>query len=294
MIELPTTAIGARRVPRVWVGDRAFLARYGERLTGSAATDLLGAALEVSHLGICAGDEPSLRAALATERTDLAGRLLYHTPNLLDLERLDLRRCLGTLAAVAAGAPSAFERHRATPPLAAAELPAACTSAATIAGELARIRNARPAIVTAGGIWLDVLCAVGRHDEAQQVLRQLRDACAATGAAFAVLSYAGALVVPPVLLAGVADAVVIPLNLAGYSMLPRPEPALAWARSLEVPVIGIHLLDRGRIAVGPALAHAFRDGGVAAAVVGVGTAGHLDELVTAARATFASLTSSSR
>jgi hypothetical protein len=284
--ELPTTMIGPRRVPRVWVGDRAFIARYGQRLTESASTHLLGSALEVANLGICAGDEPSLGAALATERSDLGGRFLYHTPNLLDLERLPLRRCLGTLAALAAGATSAFERYQAEPPLRADELPAVCTCAATIAVELDRIRRARPAIVTVGGIWLDFLCAVGRWGEARQVVLQIREVCTETGSALAVLSYAGAVVVPHAELAAIADAVVIPINLAGYSMLPDARTALAWARSLGVPLIAIHLLDRGRIAARPALGHAFHDVGVAAAIVGVGTADHLGELVAAARSTF--------
>ena len=290
---VPTTALGPVRVPKLFLGDRAFLSRYGSRFREREIESIMRRAYRQGSLGLCVSDELSARVARRLKDTHGASVLL-HTPDLLTLGgRPDAGRMAGLLSHLAT--PLIGDKRIASDRIVGRFLQDAPTerlSSAKIRAfigvnqhdlEIVHewIHIAQPDAVTYGGDWIDLCLLAGRNDVIRSISSALRQMVPAS-CALGILSYLGACV-PHDLTAWDCDFLTIPINGLADGMMPTRKAALQWARSTGVPICAIHALAMGRLPPGAALGYVFNHERAACAFVGCGTVEHLEALINGAR-----------
>jgi hypothetical protein len=289
--------MGPTDVPRLFLGDRAFLGRYGSRLSEDDIYGLMLYAWTKGGLGVSAGDELSAGAA-ARLREAKGATVLFHTPNLISLGRAENPHRIASLLNSLAGSFLSMEKiendqiigaylraskDEAISKREAAELIGLDNSAIKDAQTI--IKRTQPSIVTYGGDWLDLCILTDRIDIIVAIESQIRQvvnsSCALTA-----FTYLGACV--PNLWDRLPersfDSLLFPVNLLGDGMVPSPKRAMRWARARGVPIFATHVLALGRIPVAPALDYAVNHQSVDCAVVGCGSEAHIDNLINSAQA----------
>lgn len=299
---VPTTAVGGRKLPRVFLGDHGFLRRYGSSLSDGETEDRMRFAAESAGLGLAAGDERCLRIAAAV-RGRYGCAVLYHTdaPLALDGHAVGLDRCMASLwATLIARAPHAVEDPIVGTYLASfahgerytqSEAARLTIDDGAWREEIRRVRQHRPVLVTVGGDTLDLALALGRLDLVTEVLVRYRSLLNPSSEAVLVFTtYFGPLVAEPssLQLGTLVDATMLPINRDGLGMLPHAEGAWRWARALQLPLVAMHPLGAGRIDAAPALEYVLRELNVPIAIVGASRYVHIQALTLAVQDMFGS------
>lgn len=292
---VPEFELGAYRFPRLFLGDRGFLRRYGSQLSLDDITRLMAVAVTDAGVGLAVSDEATVAAA-SRIRDACGATVMLHTQDLLSVaSQGNVRRCAATLRAhVLRRVPNELLRNdrlvggfleagREVPPYGDDELAAAAPDEAALAFAVTLIEQARPAIMTMGGDWLDLCLCTGRPEPIETVARTLR-AAAGEQTPLLAFSYLGAILCPDMTQApGHTNGLAIPVNLLGDGMLPDRAGFLAWTRRAGGPILAVHALALGCIPVAPALDFVWNHVGVPLAVVGASTDAHITTLIGATR-----------
>lgn len=298
-VSVPLVTIGPATVPRVFLGDHGYLAKLDSVMSVTAVTESMSAMVSMASVGISAGETRVVDAALSAQRShdphpplmihgDLAvtaagEKIRYRqcavmTARSLASRGIDLRAdpVLGFLYTVSAGV-TPLERF------AAAGLTLDAAALESLASD---IRRARPAILTVGGDWVDMLLLLGRPDLIIDGLNCLRAVTAPLGSALVLTTYVGAVVDARLMadITNLVDGLMTPINDSGAAMLPHPEALWNWIMGAGLPIIGMHVLAG---APEPqAGLHWLWTPPVAAVVVGASSSAHQAALAAALAAAF--------
>lgn len=281
-------------LPRLFLGDRGFLQRYGSPLGGDEIARRMSLAAR-SGAGVAASDAATVEAACRT-RDRFGSAILLHTQDLLRLGGpRDPRRCAATLRAYTVGRvpPGAlqgdrlvggvFEAVRDVPPYTPEEVAAAVPDEVALAFAVGLVERAQPAVVTFGGDWLD-LCLAANLWSPIEVVAEALGAAAGPRALLLVFSYMGAIFFPEATGAPRrSHGWAMPVNLLGDGMMPDRGGLVAWAAGAGGLRLAVHALALGRIPVAPALDYVWNHLGVPLVVVGASTAAHIATLNAAAQ-----------
>jgi hypothetical protein len=282
-------------IPRVFLGDRGFLQRYGSRLELDDVIQLMKIAAQGAPVGFAVSDRLTAEAAMSVNKI-YNSPVLLHTQSLITMAEteLDIRRIAATFREYLKGkmihrlehdqlfggfirdvCPSGIKEYC----LADGRSLVLNESAIQYSSSLSE--QVDPVIITFGGDWLDLCLILGRYDLIWDAASWLKRAAA--NAKLLAFSYLApiCLVKDAFVLTSCVDGLLLPINLLGDGMLPGREYSLAWAAGTGLLVCALHILALGRIPVLPALDYVLNHENVPIAIVGASTVSHITTLTQA-------------
>lgn len=299
-VPIPTARIGRKVVPKLFLGDHGYLAKLDSTMTTEQVTASIARMVSLAEVGVTAGESRVVKAALAAmETTQPTAPLMIHgdLPLTLAGERLRYRRCAATLAKALGLAGLDFRSDPvlgfiytvgvdAEPLDADADVTKIDYDAAQLNELVQDIVRSKPAIVTVGGDWLDLLLLLDPLGHGLRGLEILKAVAQNVGAALVLTTYIGALLSPSTAshLGRLIDGLMVPINESGVGMVPDPRAHWRWIETTGLPVIGMHLLAGSK---DPLRALNWMESvPVDVAIVGASSDDHQDLLVRAAAALF--------
>jgi hypothetical protein len=273
------------------LGDHGFLRKYGSTLSAKDIEICMRAAADAG-MGLAAGDERCLKIAARVAGSE--GFVLYHTDArfFADDRRCQFPNTMATLRTAVQDTHPAFldddpimgaflDSYSRFRPYRPSQRLALDERTLAVDGELARLNS--PTAISVGGDYLDALIARGREDLVLDCLGAWANVCDQVGASLVFTTYLAGWMEQAVLAAVVAEvaAVMVPMNAAGFGMLPDRDSVIARLADVGTPVIAMHPLGSGRISARKAVPPLLSMPLVISVVAGASTPGHLDELITA-------------
>ncbi len=294
---VPTRRLGDSEIPAVVLGDHGFMRKFGSHLDDETVAQQMAEVLTRTNFGIAAGSGRLLRLAdQARDRADRDAVVVHHTDIALRNRTgpLRYRRCGATLRAafesrgmdvVADGVFSYLAGFSTEDRLSLEELDRLRVDRSGLEALEDRLSRHRPAFVTIGGDWLDMLLVAPAAGPALHALDETIQLVRSHGAAPLVTLYVGPMLDDCVLERG--DGLMVPLGSKGTAMLPDQRSAERCLIRVDRPLVGMHVLDSGRTEPLVALQHASATAlDVTALVIGASQPRTIEMLIRAARAHF--------
>ncbi len=286
--------------PRLFLGDRGFLARYGSQLGVEQIASLMKRARAAGIPGVSAGDEACVEAYLRMIAKEGPSPLFYHSPALLKLVRggdaAAAMRCAlksaveasGDLAKSLLNDPFVGPEFLGTngvhlpgfafPPVASDFVidESQCELDASL------ILRSQPCLVSIGGDWLDTCLALGDWKTVVDTVERYAGVCKMANADLVVFSEFAPLFLSTPRVEALKTAGVrgwmLPFNLCGFGMVPDAASQQDWVTRRGLPFLAMHVLAMGQIPVEAALCSLFEHSSASSAVIGASTNDHIDSL----------------
>lgn len=292
---IPYVSTSSITIPRVFIGDRGFLKRYGSRLTRREKSEIYRYAISRANFGLCSGDNETASILADIKMTDNISTI-YHSRFLLSLAG-NIRIQPGILAATLQDHYGCrlSEEFKANDTIISGFMNQAYHSqslskddissieidAKILASDLESIRTLEPTLVTVGGDWLDLALACGLDDVICTIITELHSVARSYNSSIIIFSYMYP-VIPGFLSwlgMDIIKGLFCPVNLMGNGMPPDRDAALQSTKDIDKLKIGMHILGGGIIPILPALDYAINHINLDAVVIGASKKNNIDNLV---------------
>jgi len=300
--EMSTYSSNTRNIPRVFIGDRGFLKRYGSQFTEAEISSIYEYAISRSNFGACAGDETTAEV-LSQLKKSYEFYTMYHTRFLLSLGKLrkitplklaaTLRYYYGEVLN------SVFEKNDSIisaflnqgakeSPLSRRDICQITEDCQMMERDLQCIYKLRPTLITIGGDWFDLAIACGLDDLVHRIIKIIHQATLKNNTIILLFSYMYPLMdrYQSFIDLEYVHGLFCPMNISGNGMPPDKETALQVISKIDKLKVGMHLLGGGTIPVLPALDFAINHQRLDSVVVGVSSQINIDSLVAASKQCF--------
>jgi len=274
--------------PRVNLGDRGFLKKYGSSLSNQDILKYMQFA-ERNNMGIASGDHNTLETAASLNTKSF----IYHSYLPLNLGQivLPIQRCQSTLYDFLYSWSPAFasnDRLVGATYTSSSHYEKVLDSDAkylhisTILQEkeIQEILKYKPGIVTIGGDYFDLCASLNRFDIITEVIKRYKDICLSCNSKLVLLTYMGFLLYEDSWLknnVGYLDGLMIPYNFSGVGMVPSRNELIDWVGKLNLRVIAIHTRALNRLDTISILEFLFSQNSVDLAILGSSKFSNLEE-----------------
>lgn len=277
-------------IPRVFLGDRPYLARYGCNLSVSAITRKMEYCVKQASFGLSSSDTNTAQSVRSLYEV-YGSKSILHTQNLIKIG------AASNIDRMAASIRERINRSTNTPdndlvigsflklsvkhqPYTLSQIEGISLDTQSIEYAERLIEIARPSIITIGGDWLDLCLLYGQQDIAHRVISRIKSAASAQTKILLLTYFCGTPEFSSIIKS--EDGVFLPINLAGDGMFPNKCEVIDFFRNSTRNVIAFNTLALGRIPPAPALDYVFNHLSIPCAVVASGTNEHIDDLIGAA------------
>jgi len=298
--DVPCVEIGPRVLPRLFLGDNGFLAKFGSKLTDIEVEERMRYAFKRASLGLAAGEERCLKAAFQVRNDEYKSDgppILYHADLSFRINHrpTEFRRCMASLLEWLVKVNPAFTEQD---PILGHFLSRYSRYAIYTENELRAIRidhsawqeqlrlldQYKPDAISVGGDYLEFALAVDRLDLVEEGLNLFHRECLRLSIPLVFTTYVGPYIWDnSASLLTITDALLLPVNAKGLAMLPNRDGLLAWANAVNKPVIGMHTLGSGHISLEEALSFTFIEANIPISVIGASSYDHIDNLLMTVR-----------
>ena len=299
--DVPRVEIGPRVLPRLFLGDNGFLAKFGSKLSDTEVEERMRFASRRASLGLAAGEERCLKAAYqvrTNQNNSDRTPILYHADLSFRVNNkpTEFRRCAASLLRWLMKANPAFiEQDPVLGHFLAKYEPYAAYTEDELRGisidhlawqeQLRLLSQYRPDAVSVGGDYLEFALVADRLDLVEEGLNLFHEQCLRLSMPLVFTTYVGPYIWRDSAgLPTIADALLLPVNARGLAMLPNRDDLLTWAGAVNKPVIGMHTLGSGHVPLEEALSYTFTEADIPVSVIGASSYEHIDVLLTTAQA----------
>lgn len=296
---IPEFQINNTLLPRLFLGDRAFLKRYNTPLKKDEIINLMEYAASISSIGLTYSDKITSEAAQINHQI-YGNCLMQHTQNMISVaEIIDNSRIGATIRRIKFKnlSNNFLKKDRIIgnyikdleniKPFFDKDLANISINDKQMDFELKLISTLKPSIITIGGDWLDLCLLLSRYDLINKVINQIISETNFNTPIIA-LTYLASSIHKHSQHYKTLDkfnGLFLPINLIGDGMYPSKNKLLNWAKDLSKPLFACHPLAIGRVPVLPGLDYIYNHEYINSAVVGASNYQHISALIDSASKT---------